>query len=34
MRRAHYIRENEGGFEFLYAISLKGSLVQGLVKER
>jgi hypothetical protein len=28
--RTHYIRENKGGFEFFHAISLKGSLVQGL----
>jgi len=29
--RTHYIRENKGGFEFFHAISMKGSLVQGLV---
>ncbi len=28
--RTHYIRENKGGFEFFHAISVKGSLVQGL----
>ena len=27
LRRAHYIRENKGGFEFFHAISVKGSLV-------
>ena len=31
MQRAHYTRENRGGFEFFHAFSLKGSLVQGLV---
>ena len=34
MQRAHYTRENRGGFEFFHAFSLKGSLVQGLVEDR